>query len=110
MERLFCFHSPRPLQDREGAGLVRDKTHRCFPCLDMIWVDGGHNAWRADAVMVKVPRLRLAMVKRFDNAKGVVLLTCRWVVEPTFPWFGRNRWLAKVLRTSPKPWPRSSPR
>ena len=45
--------------------------------------------------MAKVPRLRLAIVKRSDDVKGFVVLPRRWVVERTFSWFGRNRRLAK---------------
>jgi hypothetical protein len=45
--------------------------------------------------VAKVPRLRLAIVKRSDDVKGFVLLPRRWVVERTFSWFGRNRRLAK---------------
>jgi transposase len=47
--------------------------------------------------VAKVPRLRLAVVKRSDDMKGFVVLPCRWVVERTFSWFGRNRRLAKHL-------------
>jgi transposase len=43
----------------------------------------------------KVPRLRLAIVKRSDDVKGFVVLPRRWVVERTFSWLGRNRRLAK---------------
>ena len=45
--------------------------------------------------MAKVPRLRLAIVKRCDTMKGFAVLPRRWVVERTFSWFGRNRRLAK---------------
>ena len=45
--------------------------------------------------MAKVPRLRLAIVKRSDDMKGFVVLPRRWVVERTFSWFGRNRRLAR---------------
>ena len=45
--------------------------------------------------MAKVPRLRLAIVKRCDTVKGFAVLPRRWVVERTFSWFGRNRRLAK---------------
>jgi transposase len=45
--------------------------------------------------VAKVPRLRLAIVKRSDDMKGFVVLPRRWVVERTFSWFGRNRRLAK---------------
>jgi transposase len=42
-----------------------------------------------------VPPLRTGIVKRSDNMKGFVVLPCRWEVERTFSWFGRNRRLAK---------------
>ena len=41
------------------------------------------------------PPLRVEIVKRPDDASGFVVLPRRWVVEPTFSWFGRNRRLAK---------------
>ena len=83
------------IQDRDGAGLVLDKIHRRFPWLDLFWADGGYNAWQVDAAVAKVPRLRLAIVKRNEDVKGFVVLPRRWVVERTFSWFGRNRRLAK---------------
>jgi transposase len=83
------------IQDRDGAGLVLDKIRRRFPWLELIWADGGYNAWQVDAAMAKVPRLRLQIVKRSDDIKGFVVLSRRWVVERTFSWFGRNRRLAK---------------
>jgi hypothetical protein len=45
--------------------------------------------------MAKVPPLRMAIVKRSDDKKGFVALPCRWVVERTFSWFGRNRRVAE---------------
>jgi transposase len=83
------------IQDRDRAGLVLDKTRRRFPWLDLIWADGGYNAWQVDAAVGKVPPLRLEIVKRRDDRKGFVVLPRRWVVERTFSWFGRNRRLAK---------------
>ena len=83
------------IQDRDGAGLVLDKIRRRFPWLELIWADGGYNAWQVEAAVAKVPRLRLAIVKRSDDVKGFVVLPRRWVVERTFSWFGRNRRLAK---------------
>ena len=88
------FHSAA-IQDRDGAGLVLDKIRRRFPWLELIWADGGYNAWQADAAVAKVPLLRMEIVKRSDDMKGVVVLPRRWVVERTFSWFGRNRRLAK---------------
>ena len=46
------------IQDRDGARLVLDKIRRRFPWLELIWVDGGYNAWQLDAAVAKVPLLR----------------------------------------------------
>jgi putative transposase len=97
------------IQDRDGVGLVLDKIRRRFPWLELIWADGGYNAWQVAAAVAKVPRLRLAIVKRSDDVKGFVVLQRRWVVQRTFSWFGRNWRLARISRTSPKPSPPSSP-
>ncbi len=78
-----------------GAGLVLDKIRRRFPWLELVWADGGYNAWQVDAAVAKVPPLRMEIVKRSDDMKGFVVLPRRWVVERTFSWFDRNRRLAK---------------
>ena len=82
------------IQNIDGAGLVLDKIRR-RPWLELIWADGGYNAWQVDAAVAKVPFLRMEIVRRNDNVKGFVVLPRRWVVERTFSWFGRNRSLAK---------------
>jgi transposase len=83
------------IQDRDGAGLVLDKIRRRFPWLELIWADGGYNAWQVGVAVAKVPRLCLEIVKRSEDVRGFVVLPRRWVVERTFSWFGRNRRLAK---------------
>src|SRR4051794_22039101 len=55
------------IQDRDGAGLVLDKIRRRFPWLELIWADGGYNAWQVEAAVAKVPVLRMEIVKRSDN-------------------------------------------
>ena len=69
------------IQDRDGAGLVLDKIRRRFPWLELIWADGGYNAWQVDAAVAKVPPLRMEIVKRSDDMKGFVVsaapLGCR---------------------------------
>jgi putative transposase len=85
-------HSAR-IQDRDG--LVLDKIRRRFRWLELIWADGGYNAWQVEAAVAKVPLLRLEIVKWSDDVKGFVVLSRRWVVELTFSWSGRNRRLAK---------------
>jgi putative transposase len=83
------------IQDRDGAGLVLHKIRQRFPWLELIWADGGYNAWQVEAAVAKTPPLRMAIVRRSDDKKGFVVLPHRWVVERTFSWFGRNRRLAE---------------
>ena len=85
------------MQDRDGAGLVLDKIRGSFPWLELIWADGGYNAWQVDAAVTKMPVLRLEIGKRSDDTKGFVVLPRRWVIERTFSWFGRNRRLAAPI-------------
>jgi transposase len=83
------------IQDRDGAALVIERIRRRFPWLELIWADAIYNAHQVNAAVVKVPYLRIEIVKRTDDMKGFVVLPRRWVVERTFSWFGRNRRLAK---------------
>jgi len=55
------------IQDRDGAGLVRNKIRRRFPWLGLIWADGSYNAWQVDAAVAKAPLLRIEIVKRSDE-------------------------------------------
>ena len=55
------------IQDR----VVLDKIRRRFPWLELIWADSGYNAWQVDAAVAKVPRLRMEIVKRSDDIKGL---------------------------------------
>jgi transposase len=98
-------HSSRTaaIQDRDGAGLVLDNIRRRFPWLELIWADGGYNAWQVDVAVAKVPPLRTEIVKRSENMKGVVVLPRRWVVERTLSRFGRNSCLAKDFENLTKP-------
>jgi hypothetical protein len=67
-------------RDRDGARLALNKISR----RELIWADGGYNAWQVVAAVAKVPLLRLEIVKRSDDAKGCGALLRRWVVERTF--------------------------
>ena len=58
------------IQDRDGAGLVLDKIRRRFPWLELIWADGAHNAWQVDAVVAKVPLLRMEIAKLERRHEG----------------------------------------
>jgi transposase len=65
------------IQDRDGATLVLDKIRRGFPWLELIWADGGYNAWQVNATLAGVPLLRMETVKRSDDMKGFVILPRR---------------------------------
>jgi transposase len=82
------------MQDRDGAALVLDKIRQRFPWLELVWADAGYNARPVKDAVVRLPGLRLQIVKRSDDTKAFVVLPRRWVAERTFSWFGRNR-LAK---------------
>ena len=58
------------IQDRDGAGLVLEKIRRRFPWLELIWADGGYNAWQLQTAVAKVPVLRMEIVKRSDDMNG----------------------------------------
>ena len=62
------------VQDRDGAGLVLDKIRRHFSWLELIWADGGYNAWQVEATVAKVLLLHVEIVKRSDDMKGFVVL------------------------------------
>jgi transposase len=79
------------IQDRDGAGLVLDKIRRCFPWLELIWADGGYNAWQVDAAVAKVPLLRMEIVKRSDEMKGASLERAATAKLRRFPPFPRRR-------------------
>ena len=83
------------IQDRDGAGLVLDKIRRRFPWLELIWADGGYNAWQVDAAAAKVPLLRMEIVKRSDGCardglaqQGTISIGCyrhRWTRHWRYP-------------------------
>ncbi len=83
------------VQDRDGAALVIDRIRQRFNWLELIWADAGYNARQVEAALAKQPALRVEIVKRPDDMKRFIVLPRRWVAEPTFSWFGRNRRLAK---------------
>ena len=41
----------------------------------------------------------MAIVNRSDHAAGFVLVPRRWIVERSLAWFGRNRRLARNVKT-----------
>jgi putative transposase len=90
---LAVVHSAK-IQDRDGAKLVFEKAKNLFPCLALIWADGGY-AGKLVGWVRSACGWVLEIVKRSDDVKGFKLLPRRWVVERTLGWLGRNRRLSK---------------
>lgn len=87
---------PADIQDRDGGILVLSGLFGRFPFLAKLFADGGYQGPQfRDGVKEILPRLRIEIVKRSDQAKGFQVLPRRWVVERTLAWLGRCRRLAK---------------
>ena len=71
------------IQVRDGAALLLDKIRRRFPWLELIWADGGYNAWQVEAAVAKVPVLRMEIVKRSGDMSGFVIPVDRWSSAPS---------------------------
>jgi transposase len=66
------------------------------PFLLKLYADGGYQGEQFQSALKKILReLKLAIVKRSDQAKTFVVLPKRWIIERTFAWLNRCRRLAK---------------
>ncbi|UPU01501.1 IS5 family transposase (plasmid) [Bradyrhizobium barranii subsp. apii] len=83
------------VQDRDGTPDVLCSIRYRFPWLRHIFADGGYAGEKLKAVLEKIGRWTVEIIKRSDAAQGFEVLPRRWVVERTFAWLGRNRRLAK---------------
>lgn len=72
------------IQDRDGAKLVLKKLRHKYPCLHIIYADGGY-AGKLVEYVADTFNWVLSIIKRSDKKKFVVLPK-RWVVERTFAW------------------------
>lgn len=66
-----------------------------LPWLRHIFADDGYAGEKLKAVLEKIGRWTVEIIKRSDAAQGFEVLPRRWVVQRTFAWLGRNRRLAK---------------
>ena len=61
-----------PLCRDSGPRRGRFGSRQDTPWLDLISAGDGYNAWQVDAVVAKAPLLRIEIVKRNDDTKGLV--------------------------------------
>jgi len=94
--------NPRPacvgirIQDRDGGVLLLSTLFGRFPFIEKLFADSAYQGpIFADALGKILPRLKIEIVKRSDQAKGFVLLPKRWIVERSIAWLNRCRRLAK---------------
>ena len=84
------------IQDRDGGVVVMTTLFGLYPFLLKLYADGGYQGREfQQGVKKAIARVNVEIVKRFDQAKGFVVLPKRWIVERTFAWLGRCRRLAK---------------
>jgi transposase len=88
------------LQDRDGAFPITAALREAFSTITLVWADAGY-AGRFIRDARKIWDLAVAIVKRPDQAKGLVLLHRRWVVECSFAWLTKFRRLVRDDETLP---------
>jgi transposase len=84
------------IQERDGGAMVMATLFGLFPFLVKLHVDGGYQGSEfRNAISSIMAQVNVEIIKRSDQAKGLVVLPRRWVVERTLAWLGRCRRLAK---------------
>ena len=85
--------TPAAVQDRKAAKGLIQLLVTMYGRGQIIWADGGYlGAWVQWVKQLRpFGRLRLAMVRRCDRAKGFKVRPKRWIVERTFGWFTQSR-------------------
>src|SRR5919109_1737368 len=91
------------VQDRAGAQQLLAILRHRYTRLRHIWADGAYAGPLVEWVKGLRPQrpVHLAMTKRADAVKGLVLIPKRWIVERTFGWFNRDRRLSKDYELLP---------
>ncbi len=84
------------IQDRDGGVLLLSTLFGRFPFLEKLFADSAYQGpIFGDALADILPRVKIEIVKRCDQAKGFVTLPKRWIVERSIAWLNRCRRLAK---------------
>jgi transposase len=84
------------IQDRDGGATLMATLFGAFPFLTRLFADGGYRGSQFQSAIARIlPRVKVEIVKRSDQAKGFAVLPKRWIVERSLAWLGRCRRLAK---------------
>jgi transposase len=86
---------PASVQDRNGALPLLEEARRPSPFVERVFADGGYQGPATASAVAALGAWELEIVRRPDQARGFVALPKRWIVERTFAWLGRCRWLTK---------------
>ena len=90
------------VQDRDGAFGITAALRGAFSTITLVGADAGYpGRFVRDAG--KLWDLAVAIVKRPDQAEGLVLLHRRWVVERSFAWLTKFRRLVRDYETFQPP-------
>lgn len=84
------------IQDRDGGILLLATLFGMFPFLEKLFADSAYGGPIFHTALIKImPQLKVEIVRRYDQAKGFVVLPKRWIVERTIAWLNRCRRFAK---------------
>jgi transposase len=84
------------IQDRDGGAWLLDTLFDLYAFLLKLYADGGYQEPEfRESVKAVLSQVDVEIVKPSDQAKGLVVLPRRWVVERTLAWLNRCRWLSK---------------
>ncbi|MGY3532232.1 IS5 family transposase [Bradyrhizobium sp. USDA 4452] len=97
---LSAIVHPANVQDRDGAPAVVTLACASYPTIAHLFADGGYAGEKLENALRKLDGPTIEIVKRPDDAKGIVVVARRWVVERTLAWLNRCRRLAKDWEAS----------
>ena len=84
------------VQDRDGGIMLLATLFGMFPFLEKLFADSAYEGPIFHTALASIlPSLKTEIVKRSDQAKGVIVLPKRWIVERSIAWLNRCRRLAK---------------
>ena len=87
--------TPAGTQDHDGARRLLAGLEPLAPRLRRIWADGAYSGRALAKWCEERGGWKLEVVKKPTDTEGFEVLPRRWVVERTFAWLGRQRWLSK---------------